>query len=81
MIHGSWNGCNHPENDHVNGSRYGHNHPPKRIIMKPRYGHNHPIMRRITYDNSWYGRSHPSERDMYINITMSHHFTTWTFVI
>ena len=81
MIHESGHGRSHPENDHVTRSKYGHSHPSKRIIMKPRYGRNHPIMRRITYDNSWYGRSHPSERDMYINITMSLHFPTWTFVI
>ena len=81
MIHELWYGHNHPENDHVNGSRHGHSDPLKRIIMKPRYGCTHPIMRRITYDNSCYGRSHPSERDMYINITISHHFATWTFVI
>jgi len=47
--------------------------------MKTRYGHSHPIMRRITYDNSWSSHSQPSDRDMHIIITMSHHFTTWTF--
>jgi len=65
MIHESWHGGNHPKNDHVNGSRYGHNHSSKRI----------------KYDNSWYGHNHPSERDIHINITMSHHLATWTFVI
>ena len=81
MIHESWHAHNHPVNDHVNGSRYGRNQLSKRIIMKPRYGRNHPIMRRITYNNSWYGHSHPSERDMYINMTMSHCLATWTCVV
>jgi len=76
MIHESWHGSNHPENDHVNKSRHGHNHSSKRIIMKARYGRSHPIMRRITYDNSWYGHRHPFEREMHINLTMSHHFAT-----
>ena len=76
MIHESWYGRGHPENDHVNGSRHGHNHPINTIIWKPRYGHNHPIMRRISYDNSWYGRNHPSKRDMYIKIIMSHRLAT-----
>ena len=81
MIHESWYGHSHPDNDHVNGSKHGCSHPLKAIIMKPMYGRSHPIMRRITYVNSWYGRIHPSERDMYINIIMSHHFATWTLVI
>lgn len=76
MIHEAWYGGRHLENDNVNGSRHGRNHPIKRIISKPRYGRSHPIMRRITYDNSWYGHNHPFERNMYINITMSHRFST-----
>jgi len=56
--------------------RYGGNHPIKRIISKPRYGCKHPIMKRMTYNNSWYGRSHPFERDMYISMIMSHHLAT-----
>lgn len=81
MIHESRYGNSHLENDHVNGSMYGCSHPSKRIITKPRYGRNHLIMRRITYDKSWSSCSQPSNRDMHVIITMSHHFRSWTFMI
>ena len=38
-------------------------------------------IQRMIISKPRYGRNHPSKRDMYINMTLSHRLTTWTCVI